>query len=660
MHPNKFGFKFLFTIVLSGYCCFIFAQTKPNDLLNSWKTLSNTKTYRSDTASVILLNRISEFYLYNNADSAIYFAKQALQLAEYQKYEIGEALALNNISKNYYIKGDYSSSLTEAERLMQISNRLKYQRGIANAFQIMGLIYMTQNNYGQAKINLGKALTIFNNLKDTLKADKVYFNMGLCYDESGQPEKSFFYLNQALALATHVKDNTMVTMIHNRTGEAYFHLKKYNQALNYYQKVIGSPFSSNWEMDFAFSGLAQTYYATGDYQAAIVFGNKSLEISRKVNSASDVTRALEILSKSYAAVKDYANAYNYQVQFKKLNDSLFNSEKEKEVNYLHLKRQQVENIRLESNIKAKEAAITYSSRLLVYRNLIAVVVLLFIAIIIRSNMQKTTLNKVLKKQNEDIAQQKEEILNQKDELDLLNHNKDQLFSVISHDLRSPFAAILQTIEFIRAGEIDPAEQEIILASFHQQVSLVTIMVNNLLVWANSQQEGIKINEIALNMPDAVNEIVSLSKFLAKNKRIIIDHEYSHDILIRADLDHLKIIVQNLVGNAIKFTPAGGIIKIFYTEDQEYHAIHIADNGIGIPPEKMEKLFRVVGREISGYGTNNESGAGIGLVLIKQFVDANNGKLVIKSKPGGSEFTVYLKKVAVEARVSAIFHADVAS
>ncbi len=250
----------------------------------------------------------------------------------------------------------------------------------------------------------------------------------------------------------------------------------------------------------------------------------------------------------------------------------------------------------------------------------------------------------MKQQNNDIEQQKEEISSQNEALDKLNNTKDQLFSVISHDLRSPFTAILQTLDLIRSGDI-PAEQEpVVLENFYQQVNLVGLMVNNLLFWANSQQSGIKSNLITLDLTAAVNEIISVSSFLAKHKNINLHHHYDGGKLVLADLDHVKIIVQNLVGNAIKFTPAGGNIEVYYTEDENYHIVHVKDNGVGISPEKMAKLFKVTGREISAYGTNKEGGAGIGLALIKQFIDANDGRLEVQSAPGsGSEFSVWFKK-----------------
>jgi signal transduction histidine kinase len=643
MFLKRFLISSFFSVLLI-FCCFVTsAQTETRDLVNKWRRAESEKGYRSDTGNVILLNQLSERYLYNNADSALYFAKQALQLAEYQKYILGQSVSLNNIGKTYYVLSDYASSLDASLKLMSISSKTNYQFGIAEAYQIMGLVYLAQDNYNQAIDHFNKGLDLLLQIKYELKAGRIYFNLALCYDELGQQDKAFYYLDKAIAIAKQNKDNNLVTMTLNRTGETYFHLKRYNKALMYYQQVIDSKLPNNWETGFAYSGMAQTYYVLGDYNKAILNAKISYELSKKVNSVWDAVRALEILSESYAAAKDYKNAYNYHLQLKKSNDSLFNSEKEKEINHLHLKQQQTYSIRLENDIKNKEQAIAFSKRLLFFRNLIAVAIIIFLIVIVISNRQKTALNKILQKQNSDIAFQKEEISKQKEVLDELNNTKNQLFSVISHDLRSPFAAILQTINLIRSGDIPLEEQGIMLEEFYQQVNIVTLMVNNLLVWANSQQSGIKSERVMLDVTAAVNEIVTVSGFLAKNKNINLYHQYNGEKMICADWDHVKIIMQNLIGNAIKFTPEGGTVEIYYTEDEIYRSIHVRDTGVGISPEKMHKLFKVAGKEISGYGTNNEAGAGIGLLLIKQFVDANDGRLDVQSKAGGSEFTVYLRK-----------------
>jgi signal transduction histidine kinase len=615
----------------------MFAQSKGETLLDQLKKARLLKSYKADTASSILLNKLAEQYLYNHTDSAMAFAKEALQLAEIQKYTVGQAASLNNISKTYYVIGDYTSSLDAAAKLMELSHRINYQPGIAGAYQVTGLIYLAQDKFDDAITNFKKALDLFIQQKDLAKQAKIYFDLGICYDESGKAQSAFSYLDKAIDIAGQAKDGNLVSMVNDRTGEAWFHLKDYSKALAYYQKSIDSKFTSNWELDFAYSGLAQTYYELGNYKNAITNAQKSLSIAQKVNSRSDKVRAYEILAKSYAAIKDYKLAYNYHVLLKQSNDSLFDAEKEKDVNYRHFKQQQADNVRLENKIKVREDTIAFSKKLLFFRNLIAVCVVIFLMILIWNIRQKTDLNKVLKAQ-------KEEILMQKEELDQLNNTKDRLFSVISHDLRGPFASVLQTMDLVRTGDISPKEQAVLMDGFYQQVSLVAVMVNNLLTWANSQQYGIKCDKTEFNITGVINEIISVSNYQATTKKIALKHQDAGVKTVCADLNHVKIIIQNLLGNAIKFTPNGGAVEIYYTEDGEYQVVHVKDNGIGILQHRMDKLFKVIGKEISGYGTNNEAGAGIGLALIKQFADANDGKLEVHSKPGeGSEFRVYLRK-----------------
>ncbi|HVW95452.1 MAG TPA: tetratricopeptide repeat-containing sensor histidine kinase [Mucilaginibacter sp.] len=623
----------------------VLAQPDSTGLLNKWHRAQLEKNYASDTGNVILLNKLSEQYLYNQTDSALYFGRQALQLAQRQKYIIGEAAANLNISRTYYVKGNYSESLEIGTKLFATSEKINYKPGIAGAYQIIGLIYAVENKYDLAISNLNKALNIFIELKDDSRIGKAYFNIGLCYDEMGQHIQSFSYMDKAIKSGRKAGDYNLVSMAFNRFGEANYHLKRFSRAIGYYQRVIDSKYSSVWETEFALSGLAQCYYSIGDYDKAIINAQKSLQLVKDVSSESDRIRTLMILASSYAAKKDYKQAYFYQTAYKNASDSVFNSKKDKEISNLHLKQQQADNTQLVNQIKIKEQSIAFSRRLFWIRNFIALFAIIFVVIVIRNNRKKAALNTVLQKQNADIASQKAEISQQKETLHKLNHTKDQLFSVISHDLRSPFAAILQTMDDMKTGELSPEEQKEVMNGFYQQLSLVTTMLNNLLVWASDQQKGDNTSIETINVTKVIDNIIDISKFLANNKRIRLIHNFTGEKFVLADLNHVKIIFTNLINNAIKFTAHGGTIEIFYTQDQDYLAVHVKDNGIGILPQKMEKLFKITGKNISAYGTNNEAGAGIGLGLIKQFVDANNGKIEVNSKPGdGAEFIVYLEKV----------------
>ncbi len=636
--------RFFFTLLLTTACCAPFAQGRTGSRARQLKTAQIQKNYLTDTANVTLLNRLADKYLYNNADSSLNFAKQALRLANAQKFVLGQARSWNNISKVYYVMGNYVEALDASQKLFAVSNRLDFQYGIASAYQMMGLVYMAQDKNDAALTEFKKALRISVQIKDISKEGTIYFDIGVCHDESGRADSAFYYLCKATAIAMRVNDKNLLSMILNRKGEIYFHLKNYSKALGFYTQVTGLEAVSKWELDFAYSGIAQCDYGIGKYKDALANAQKSYAIPGQVNSAFDAIRAMEILSESFAATNNYKQAYKWQQRLKKSNDSVFDQEKEKQVNYLQLKQQQADNQRLENEIKNKENSIAFAKRLLFFRNMIAVITVIFFIFVFINNRQKTALNKVLKQQNDDIAQQKEELSRQKEGLDQINQTKDQLFAIISHDLRSPFATLAQSIQAIRAGDITAEEQDELMDNFYLQVNRLTNMLNNLLAWANSQQAGITSKPASLEITRLVDDIVSFSDFPAKNKKITITHLHDSEQQVWADPDHVRIIIQNLIGNAIKFTREGGTITIYYSDEGDKLAIHIKDNGVGMSSKKMERIFKVTGKEISGHGTNNEAGAGIGLALIKQFSDANNGRLEVKSKTGeGSEFTVYLPK-----------------
>lgn len=632
---------------LAVLCLFIcgdaFSQINTSALINAWNNKRQQKNYRADTANVTLLNQVAAQYLYSKADSALFFSKQALQLAQYQHNQIGQAISLSNMAMANYVLGSYFQSLNASTQVLNISNKINYLPGVANANQITGLIFLGQNKFDDAIASFTIALNLFTQLNDQAKVARINFDIGLCYDEAATLKpvfklnaNTFPYLQKAIAIGTQIGDAHIVTMALNRTGETYFHMKNYPQAINYYQQVLRSSYHDNWETGFAYSGLAQAYYELGNYSQSILYARKSLTVANEMDSRADALRAVKVLSDSYAALKDYTEAYVYHDLYKKYNDSLMNDAKEKEINYLHLKQQQSDNLRLQREIKSNRQRIALIRLLVIVISLFAIFALVAVFIISRNNLHKTALNKELAARNIAIDEQKRE-------LDELNHTKNQLFSVISHDLRSPFTAIMQTMDIMREGNISPEELRLISDSFYEQVTLVNNMVNNLLVWANSQQQGIKIEKVNMDLVAVADELIAVSNFLAKGKHIAIQHDSgSGEKWVFADVNHVKIILQNIIGNAIKFTPEGGRIQISYSDEGSYQAVHIKDNGVGIPAQKMDKLFKVIGKEISGYGTNNEVGAGIGLVLTRQFIEENKGKLHIKSNEGeGTEFVVYL-------------------
>lgn len=336
---------------------------------------------------------------------------------------------------------------------------------------------------------------------------------------------------------------------------------------------------------------------------------------------------------------------------KQYEDSLFSQdkEKEKELNYLHLQQKLIENKQLYRENKLKQQEIMVNRLIILIVGLVAFFMVLLVLIVYRNNRRQKLLNLKLQKKNDDIATKKDRIEQQNKDLSRLNYTKDQLFSIISHDLRGPLASVQQAAELLCEGGFSEKEQHILFEGFCREITLVNNMVCNVLYWASSQQRGIKTNLSNIELGPITDEVLEVHEIIARNKGISIKREDLKDARVNADPDQVRVIIHNLIGNAIKFTPAGGTIRVFFTDDDILYRLHVKDTGVGITKEKINRLFRTIGKSISTRGTNSETGTGLGLVLVKQFTDANNGTLEVNSEFGqGTEFIVSFKK-------SGLFH-----
>ena len=247
------------------------------------------------------------------------------------------------------------------------------------------------------------------------------------------------------------------------------------------------------------------------------------------------------------------------------------------------------------------------------------------------------------------AEQK--ILQQNITLKELNDTKDKFFSIISHDLRSPFNSLLGLSKILNDNfdEFGVSEQKEFIGHINQTVNNTYKLLENLLLWSRSQSGVIEFNPEKENLNSLSNQTIELLSQLAFDKSITLKNEISKKILVNADKNMLLTILRNLVSNAIKFTPKGGkvIVKakpIIGNNKHNFVEISVKDSGVGISHEKKAKLF-IIAENVSTKGTENESGTGLGLILCKEFTEKHNGKIWVESEVGkGSLFNFTIPSV----------------
>ncbi|GAB4478467.1 MAG: hypothetical protein OHK0057_29430 [Thermoflexibacter sp.] len=254
-------------------------------------------------------------------------------------------------------------------------------------------------------------------------------------------------------------------------------------------------------------------------------------------------------------------------------------------------------------------------------------------------------NQVLQEQQNELLSQSELLEEQKAELIRLNQTKDKLFSIIGHDLRTPIGGLKSFVDFINEGNLSSEEFVVFSEELKKNIDNIYAMLETLLEWSQAQIKGIELNFTHLNIKELANEKIMLFSELAKGKQLRLKNDIDSDMLTYADENHLRLVLRNLLSNAIKFTPNYGQITISATETETKVIVCVQDTGIGMSKEQISQLFQ---KNIihSQKGTEGERGVGLGLWLVKESVETNQGQIWVESEVGkGSKFYFTLKKYA---------------
>jgi two-component system, sensor histidine kinase and response regulator len=242
----------------------------------------------------------------------------------------------------------------------------------------------------------------------------------------------------------------------------------------------------------------------------------------------------------------------------------------------------------------------------------------------------------------DITQRKKSEQALKDlnkKLSELNADKDRFIGILGHDLKSPFNNLLGLSEVLidDIHNLDYKEIEEISGTINATARAAYNLLEEILLWARTQQGKITYSPKMLTFKIICMETIETLKFTARNKDITINYNAPDDLMVFADSDMLKTILRNLVSNSIKFTPPHGKINIKTENNPDFITISVCDNGVGIDPQILPKLFDI-SEVITTKGTDGETGTGLGLLLCKGFVEKHGGKIWAESEPGkGSEF-----------------------
>jgi signal transduction histidine kinase len=257
----------------------------------------------------------------------------------------------------------------------------------------------------------------------------------------------------------------------------------------------------------------------------------------------------------------------------------------------------------------------------------------------RIRLQKQRLEVMIKEAKRDLEEKNKELEEKKKELEAqayhleqLNATKDRFFSILAHDIKGPLNSLTAFLDIMsnHLDEMSKEDIQFMSSSLNRSVKNLYQLLENVLSWSRSQMGVIEYNFEEFPLKNVVKENLQLLQMTAANKGIEFLDEVPSDIVVYADQPSLHTIIRNLLSNAIKFTAEGGKVSVGAFVDGQKAIVYVRDTGVGMPKEIQERLFKV-DKRVSTKGTANETGTGLGLILVKEFVERNGGAIWVESE-----------------------------
>ncbi|MHC1704103.1 MAG: ATP-binding protein [Tenuifilaceae bacterium] len=517
---------------------------------------------------------------------------------------------------------------------------------------------------------------------DFNQAAFYYHQVGNAYWSSGFSLQAIEFLKKSLSYTERLNNQNGLAVLETKLGLIYSEIKDYNSSLNHFIKSLDLARKMNRKPDVASSllNVANTYYEIEKYNESITYLNEAELLSKDLTDPKMLRNCYSLMTRVYDKIGEREKSTEYFNLFSAITKKVQQEEiqkKEKEAKLmvdqanskvkevvsvkeatekeLKVKSQElvekqvdlekVEQISTEQQMKidllSKEAelqqAIIHQQKLMrnVYLTVI-IAVLMLTGLILYGNQRIRKANVLLRLKNIEISQQKDEIEKQAEKLSELNALKDKLFSIISHDLRSPLFSLISMLNMAKDGHFTMNEQKEILNELSKNVEYNTELLENLLKWAASQMKGNVVKPVLFDINQVTLNKINLYNKTANQKGIKLNNSILDNTEVYADKDMIELVLRNLITNAIKFSESGDEITITSSISDGMVKVCVEDNGLGISAQDLEKLF---GKHIfSTRGTLDEKGTGLGLILSKDFIQMNGGSIWVESElNAGSKF-----------------------
>lgn len=651
-------------------------QRKYYDEVDSLKQEMN-KLPKNKRAYHLINSEVFRRFRFKNRDSAKYYLDEGIKFAK--KYNLDTAMRdYNNLQGLFYFDiGEYDKALSYYYECMQYSYQLVDYGAVGYSYNDVGYVFYVQELWDLALQHYNEGVAIVKGRKDTLAEDPLFYlyqGVGLCYFRMNKIDSAKKYIDLTLEIAKEDKNiNNYYKGLLYLAGIYSLNTKSVKQADSLYREVIKYFYNNgSWPdgLPYSYHYFASFFYDKNQLDSSIKYFKLSSEAMQYTGWEYRIISTNYQLMKVYLKKKDfktvdsimqfndlkikkyYANEFNTdQLYYKYLT---FEAKNITDSAFFYLKKyMQIKDSVMQMSVTGKISTVSKNMQILKSnrekektreKTIQNIAILIFIIILCILIFIIFFMKFRIQRRNLEIINHKNEDLNKANKLlDEANKTKDRFFSIISHDLKNPIGAIKGTTEMLDKDYdmFDDTDKKEIINQVYTASNSVLVLLESLLVWSRTQSGKIVYNPELFNLSLLFDSVVNLLRPSAINKNIEIDIDVKECMNINGDINMMNTVLRNLIGNSIKFTPKNGKVFIRARNEEAKSIIEIEDNGVGISKENINKLFNF-SSSITTLGTDNEKGTGLGLILVKEFIDKHNGTINIESEVGvGTKFIIEL-------------------
>ncbi len=603
----------------------------------------------------------------------------------------GLASAYNDMGNLLSEKGELAEALKYYLSSLKIRQENNLQSEIARSLTNIGLTYRKLGSHKNALKYFDQALEIISDKQDPIGKAYVFIHHGNTLIDMGDPSKALESFKQAYELRKKTNNPVTISQTFRSLANAYSDLNSYTLAKNYLNKAhdlldemgdeigvadilneLGNIALKENDFDEAllrFQHAALLYgklfqldkrglclrkigeiqTKLGHYTVALENLKLALSLGERTENEKLVELTLLALHNFHLARGEYKEALDYYHQHIQSQEKLsakhhqesiwqasLDLELDKKAEEIKRIEGEVESLRTEAKLKSVEL-----QQQMLMRNFFATVSILVILLAMGSVYGYF----VIRQKNKWLYEANEKLSQSEENLKRMVHTKDKLFSIIAHDLRSPFTALVGLTELFshNASQLETKEISEYGSLIHQSSQKLLNLIENLLNWSRSQTGKIKPEPLKISLGKLSSEVLNIHSLQADAKSITLKNNIPNDLYVYADYEMMSTVLRNLVSNAIKYTRENGTVELIALRENDVAILKVIDNGVGISPENLKKLFKLE-ENFSTQGTDQELGTGLGLIVCKEFIEKNGGKISVESRV--NEGTTFIISIPV--------------